>query len=154
MEHKVSDRVELREVDQTNFYDCLDLNRKSSLYVGDAVYVLAEAYLYRHNSTAYLIYDGETAVGMVILLDKPEEKNLCYSFTDLFIADDFLGRGYGHKAAAAIIGKFRAENLRKKVEIQVHNSNKPAKKVYENIGFVKTGAAEWDEGFDVMELYI
>ena len=144
--------VELYEVNDTNFYDCLNLKRENSHYVGDAAYVLAEAYLYRHNSTAYLICDGKTAVGMVIIMDKPGENNKYYSFTDLFIGDDFLGQGYGHEAVAAIIRKLKAEKLREKVELQVHNSNKTAIRIYEKSGFVKTGTAEWDNGFDVMEL--
>lgn len=144
--------VELREVDMTNFYDCLALKRKSSLYVGDAAYVLAEAYLFRQNSTAYLIYDGGTPAGMAILLDKPQNDDRHYSFTDLFIGDDFLGKGYGKAAVDAIIRKFRSENLRDKVEIQVHSSNEIAIKIYESVGFTKTGAAEWDNAFNVMEM--
>lgn len=144
--------VELREVDQHNFYDCVALERKSTLYVGDAAFVLAQAYIFRQYSTAYAICDSDTIVGLVILLDRPEEDDGHYSFTELFIADDFLGKGYGKQAVAAIIRKFRAEGLRDEIEIQVNSSNQIAKKIYEEYGFVKVGTARWDEGFDVMRL--
>lgn len=144
--------VELREVVQDNFNDCLALNRESHLYVGDAACVLAEAYVFRHFSTAYAICDGDTIVGLVILLDRPEDDDRNYSFTDLIIADDFLGRGYGNRAVDAIIRKFKAEGLRDRIEIQVHNSNQIAKRIYEKHGFVKTGEADWNSDFDVMML--
>lgn len=144
--------VELREVNQANFNDCVALERKSNLYVGDAAYVLAQAYIYRQSSTAYAICDDDTIVGLVILLDRPEADDKNYDFTELFIADDFLGKGYGNQAVEAIIRKFRAEGLRNRIEIQVHHANQIAKKVYESHGFVKVGTAKWDEGFDVMRL--
>lgn len=144
--------VELREVDQDNFYDCVALERKSNLYVGDAVFVLAQAYIFRQYSTAYAICDNDTIVGLVILLDRPEEDDKYYSFTELFVADDFLGKGYGNQAVEAIICKFKTEGLRDQVEIQVNHSNQIAKKIYEKHGFVKVGTAKWDEGFDVMRL--
>lgn len=152
-EERVTGRmVELREVDRTNFNDCTALERKSNLYVGDAVYILAQAYIYRQSSTAYAICDNDTIVGLVILLDRPEADDKYYSFTELFVADDFLGKGYGNQAVEAIIRKFRAEGLRKQVEIQVHHSNQIAKKIYEKLRFVKVGTAKWDEGFEVMRL--
>ncbi len=144
--------VELREVNQANFNDCVVLERKSSLYVGGAADILAQAYIFRQNSTAYAICDKDTIVGLVIVRDRPEADNRYYSFTELFVADDFLGKGYGNQAVEAILRKFRAEGLRNQVEIQVHSSNQIAKKLYENHGFVKVGAAEWDEGFDVMRV--
>lgn len=144
--------LELREVVQENLYDCLDLERKSNLYVGDAAVVLATAYVYRQCSTAYAICEGDTVVGLVILLDRPQEDDKYYSFTEFFIADAFLGKGYGKRAMDAIIRKFRADGLRDKVEIQVHCSNQIAKGIYEKCGFVKTGTAKWDASFEVMQL--
>lgn len=144
--------IELREVVQENLNDCLALERKSNLYVGDAAVVLANAYVFRQYATAYAICEGDTMVGLVIVLDRPQEDDKYYSFTELFIADDFLGKGYGKGAVDAILCKFRADGLRDKVEIQVHCSNQIAKGIYEKCGFRKTGTAKWDEAFDVMQL--
>lgn len=144
--------VELREVGQENFYDCVALNRKSNRYVGNAEFVLAEAYIFRERATAYAICDGEEPIGLVIVKDKPGDEDECYSFTDLFIADDFQGKGYGDQAVKAIIGKFKSEKKRSVVELQVHRSNTAAIRLYEKHGFVKVGNAEWDKSFDVMRL--
>ena len=146
--------VELREVTQENFYDCIALNRASNLYVGDAEAVLAEAYIFRESSTAYAICDGEVTVGLVIIMDRPEEKNDSYSFTDLFIADNFQGKKYGNQAVEAIIRKFKEEKKRNRAELQVHNSNMTAKRIYEKHGFVKVGNAQWDESFEIMQLFL
>lgn len=86
--------ITLREVDQYNFDDCMQLKRESSLFVGSAEYVLANAYIYRSDSTAYAIYDGQTVVGLVIVRDRPEQGS-AYSFTELFIADDYQRKGLG-----------------------------------------------------------
>ena len=53
------------------------------------------------NSTAYAICDKDTIVGLVIVRDRPEADNRYYSFTELFVADDFLGKGYGNQAVEA-----------------------------------------------------
>ena len=146
--------VELREVSQENFYDCIELKRESNRYVGDAEAVLAEAYIFRENSTAYAICDGDRVIGLVIIKDRPEEGEDCYAFTDLFIADDFQRKGYGNQAVEAIIGKFRLEKKRSVVELQVHQSNEIAIRIYEKYGFVKVGNAKWDESFEVMQLLL
>ena len=142
--------VELREVTQDNFYDCIELERKSNRYVGNAESVLAEAYIFRDCSTAYAIYHGDKVVGLVIIMDKPEEGSF-YSFTDLFIADGFQGQHYGGYAVDAIIRKLEAEGKRDVIEIQVHNSNTIAKELYLKRGFVEVGNAKWDESFLVMQ---
>lgn len=146
--------VELREVTQENFYDCTALDRESSLYVGDAEAVLAEAYIFRENSTAYAICDGDVTVGLVIVRDRPGEDCESYSFTDLFIADNFQGKGYGNQAVEAIVRKFKEEKKRNRAELQVHNSNMKAKRIYEKYGFVKTGNSNWDESFEIMQLFL
>ena len=144
--------VNLCEVDCYNFNDCCGLERKSSLFVGNAEYCLAEAYIYRENSTAYAICREESVIGLVIILDRPTERDEHYSFTDLFIADDFLGKGYGKEAVHAIIEKFKSEKKRSIVEIQVHKTNMIAKSIYLRVGFEKIKDADWDSNFEVMQL--
>ncbi|MGI6239697.1 MAG: GNAT family N-acetyltransferase [Christensenellales bacterium] len=137
--------ISLQEIDQNNFQECIELERKSHKYVGDATYVLAEAYTYRHNSNAYGIYEDDTIIGLVILRDRP--RNQDYSFTDLFIADPFQSRGFGKLAVEEIIKKFEKEGKADRVEIYVHNTNDTAIRLYMKVGFVEAGKAAWDEEF-------
>lgn len=141
--------VVLKEVDMHNFDDIVNLQRESVQYVGGPEYVLAEAYIYRSDSTAYGIYSGDMPVGLVILRDRPEE-GYPYSFTGLFIADGFQRKGLGQEAVEAIMEKFRAEGLRDSVEIQVNQSNIPAKKIYQRCGFKEIRHANWNPDFIVM----
>ncbi len=141
--------VALKEVDIRNFSEIVSLQRDSFLQVGEPEYVLAEAYVYRNDCTAYGIYSGDTAVGLVILRDRPAE-GAPYSFTDIFIADNFQRRGYGQAAVEAIMQKFRSERLRGEVEIQVHEGNVPALKIYRRCGFEEVKRAEWNSSFLVM----
>ena len=139
----------LQEVTARNFDEIVGLERESVEFVGKPEYVLAEAYVYRSDSTAFGIYSGETPVGLVIIRDRPEV-GYPYSFTGLFIADGFRGRGLGQEAVEAIMRKFRAERLRDAVEIQVNQANAAALKVYLRCGFREVRRASWNPDFIVL----
>ncbi len=141
--------VSLKEVDIYNFDGIVNLQRESVQYVGGSEYVLAEAYIYRSDSTAFGIYSGDTPVGLVIIRDRPEE-GYPYSFTGLFIADNFQRKGLGQEAVEAIMQKLRAERLRDSVEIQVNESNIPARKIYQRCGFKEIRRANWNPDFIVL----
>lgn len=144
--------IVLRQVDRRNFDACRRLERASNWFVGDADFVLAEAYLYREDSTAYAICLDDAVIGLVIVLDRPGEGDPYYSFTDLFIADSYLGKGWGKLAVQAVLDKFRAEKKRDTVEIQVHRANEIARNLYSSLGFEKIKVSDWDEDFEVMRL--
>ena len=145
--------VTLEEVTLNNFNDCAALERKSSRFVGNAESVLALAYVYRENSLAYAICSDETIIGLVILRVNPQESRP-YSFTEMFIADGFQRQGYGKQAVKAILEKFRKEKKSELVQIQVHDSNEVAIKIYEQCGFVEISRAKWNNEFLVMELQL
>jgi diamine N-acetyltransferase len=142
--------ISLKEVEADNFNDCMSLERKSTMYVGSAADVLAEAYIYRKNSSAYGIYLNDSVIGLVIILEKPSANY--YSFTDLFISDPYQGKGYGKRAMQLIIDKFKNEGLSETVEIQVHISNKTEIHICKEAGFEIAGNAEWDSNFYVMRM--
>lgn len=145
--------ITLREVDRYNFDDCVNLKRESNLFVGSAEYVLANAYIYRSDSTAYAVYNDEIAVGLVIICDRPEQGS-AYSFTELFIADDWQRKGFGQAAVEAIMQKFQDEKRSDIAEIQVHCENEPAIKIYRRCGFSEIGRAKWSNDFIVMQAKI
>lgn len=137
----------LKDVTEENLCDCDTLKRESTLYVGGPLWVIAEAYVHRDNTTAYAIYSEDTIVGLVCLIwDKGGE----YSFTDLFIADNYQGLGYGKKAVLAIIDLFKKEGKHRTISIFVHDSNEKAIHIYKSCGFTLNGCASWDEHFLIM----
>ena len=141
--------VTLQLVTQDNYDDCLALKREQSDFVGDSYAVLADAYIYRDTALAYAIYHDDSVIGLVILDECG--KNHSYSFTDLFIADDFRHKGYGELAVRAIINHYISKNAAS-VHMQVHKSNQTAIHVYEKCGFSILEDSPWDEHFVVMEL--
>ena len=149
-ENKLTE-LSLQEVTSANFNECISLKRESSRFVGGAESVLAEAYIYRDDSLAFAICADNTIVGLVIVRVKPTDE-YPYSFTDLFIADDYQHQGYGKRAVEVILDKFRNEKKSCLVRIQVHYSNEYAKKIYAQCGFKEIRKAEWNSDFLVLEL--
>src|SRR5690554_1027440 len=99
--------IVLKDITFENLSECESLERKDTRYVGSPLWVIAEAYLHRDNTTAHAIYIDNTIVGLVCLIwDKKSE----YSFANLLIADNHQGLGYGKKAVKAIIDIFKKEN--------------------------------------------
>jgi len=114
------------------------------------MWVIGLAYVHRDNSVAYGIYNDDTMVGMVILL----ELNNKYSFSEFFIADDYQNQGFAKEAVKCIIDKFKKERKYSNIMIFVHESNKVALHLYEKSGFKITGDPTWSKYFYVMEIDI
>jgi len=145
--------ITLKEIDNINFNDCIALERKSTKFVGDATYVLAEAYSFREHSTTYGIYNDDTVVGLVTVGDVTP-KISTYGFTNLFIADNHQGKGYGKQAVAAIIEKCKNEHKSDIIQICVHEANDIALHVYKKCGFIEKKRAYWDNSFIELEMTI
>jgi len=138
--------IHLKEIDQSNFNECIALKRKSEKFVGNAVYVLAEGYTFKHHSTTHGIYNDDIMVGMVTVMDKPSN-NRAYGFTNMFIADNYQRKGYGKQAVAVILDKFQKQRKADTVELCVHESNKIALSIYKNFGFIEIGREAWNNKF-------
>ena len=143
--------VHLKPVTQDNYYDCLQLKREETRFVGNACDVIADAYIYRETSLAYAIYHEEDIIGLVILGEQGKEQS--YEFTNLFIADDYRNQGFGEKTVKAIIHHFIEKNA-KYIRLQVHKSNEVAVHIYQKCGFLIKGASKWDADFWVMEMVL
>ncbi len=140
--------IRLLPVTVENYHACLELKREEWYFVGNAYAVLADAYLYRETSLAYAIYIGENIIGMVILDERPTE-GVC-EFTDLFIADDYKGKGYAPEVVEAILNHF-LERGAKTVRMQVNKENAIAIHVYKKCGFEEDGTVPWSKEFIFME---
>ena len=143
--------VHLKPVTQDNYYDCLQLKREETRFVGNACDVIADAYIYRETSLAYAIYHEEDIIGLVILGEQGKDQS--YEFTNLFIADDYRNQGFGEKTVKAIIDHFIGKNA-KSIRLQVHKSNEVAVHIYQKCGFLIKGASKWDADFWVMEMVL
>lgn len=143
--------VLLKPVTADNYYQCLNLKREQTDFVGDAYAVLADAYIYRDTSLAYAIYCDDNIIGLVILDESG--KNQSYEFTDLFIADDYRNKGYGGRVVKEIINHFKSKNA-KKIHMQVNKINEVAIHIYQNCGFSIIETSPWDDDFWIMEMIL
>ena len=143
--------VHLKPVTQDNYYDCLQLKREETRFVGNACDVIADAYIYRETSLAYAIYHENDIIGLVILGEQGKDQS--YEFTNLFIADDYRNQGFGEQTVKAIIDHFIGKNA-KSIRLQVHKSNEVAVHIYQKCGFLIKGASKWDADFWVMEMVL
>jgi len=137
--------------DEARLSDCEGLKRKSTRYVGGAMWLIGLAYVHRDKLCAYGVYDGDTLVGLALLNETNGYKTHNYNIAEMIIGDKFQRRGYGTAAVRAIIERFQAGGNFPKISLAVHRNNKIAIHMYEKCGFIAAGKAEWDDSFLVME---
>ena len=88
--------VHLVDIDEGNWRVPLKVSKVQEVYVANSTTILARAYAYRDcRSRAFLICEDETPIGMVLYHD--EESLDAYIFSEIFIDEQFQGKGYGTK---------------------------------------------------------
>lgn len=140
--------IHLVDIDGGNWRIPLKVSKEQERYVANSTAILARAYAYRNSrSQAYLIYENEIPVGMVLYHD--EASLDAYIFSELFIDERFQGKGYGRIVTKLILDSMKKEGKYNKVILCYIEGNDAAKKLYEGFGFVETGR---DEDEIIMEL--
>ncbi|MBM6619355.1 GNAT family N-acetyltransferase [Bacillus suaedaesalsae] len=86
------------------------------------------------NNYLFTIYDNEQAVGIIWLARKSEDEGFIY---EILISDEFRGMGYGKKAMQQL-EVFGRELGLKKIGLHVFGHNKPARGLYEKLGYIET----------------
>jgi diamine N-acetyltransferase len=130
--------VELKEITMENFHDCLELrlNESQKDFVASNMYSLAEAKA-DGVSVPLAIYDGDTMVGFV-MYDFDEGTQLgCVS--RLMVDCRRQKMGYGRAAMLEVIGRLKEEANCKGIWTSFAPENAVAGRLYESLGFIKTG---------------
>lgn len=108
-------------------------------FVGDALEILARAYVYRaHRARALAVYAGEKPVGILLVRDLDEEP-ACYDLQELLIDQRHQNKGYGQAALRLLLQKLKAEGKYPRVDLYVERKDLAAIHVYQKVGFVDTG---------------
>ncbi len=137
-------------VDISTESGCINLEVEDSQkkYVCDSVTMLARAYLHRKfRPRVFNLYVDDTAVGMGMYLDSPEEES--YDFCQLFIDKRYQHHGYGKAAVQLVLDEMRQEGKYRKVTMCYVEGNEASRRLFEQFGFVEV-SHPWDEIF--MEL--
>ena len=140
--------IRLEDIDAGNWRIPLSVSKDQEQYVASTTTILARAYAYREQrSRAFVIYDNETPVGLVLYHD--EDSLDAYIFSEILIDERFQGNGYGTAATKLVLDRMKEDGRYHKVVLCYIEGNDAAKKLYEQFGFVET---DRDEDEIIMEL--
>ncbi len=130
--------ITLYEVTRNNFQECIRLRPAPGQehFVASTVYSLAEARV-EPSLTPMAIYDGARMVGFTMWGRDPEDGR--YWIVRLLIDQAEQGKGYGRAALMAVIERLRRLPDCTGISISYHPENRIAERLYESLGFKRTG---------------
>ncbi len=128
------EKMEFREIDKSNYRDCMMLNVDDSqrTFVADNKQSLVEA-AYEDGLYTLGIYDDETMVGF-ILYDY-DDTYPGWSLSRFMIGKQFQGKGYGKQAVLDFLSYFKNKHHADRLYISVSLENTIARNMYASIGF-------------------
>ena len=134
--------VELREITQENFEECLKLRvaEHQRAFVSTTVHSLAQAWVSRDTAYPFAIYADDTMVGF-LMLGYYERKDQ-YTLWKFLIDERYQNRGYGREALRLAV-QFLVDRFHvKEVYTAYYSSNRVARELYASFGFRETGEVE------------
>ena len=142
-------KITLRDITRENFNQCvkLEVDAGQENFVAKNVYSIAQSRV-EPTFLPQAVYDGEEMVGFVMYGYDHEEG--CYSVARLMIDKNHQRKGYGRAAMEEAIRRMREQPNCREIALSINPENASAQKLYESLGFVKTGEVSYGE--DVMRL--
>ena len=140
-----------KEINKENWEECIDLevSNDQKKFVASNWYSILQA---KFGEKLYPlgIYDNETMIGFLMYDFDPETSR--WELSRFMIDKKYQRKGYGNVSMIHLV-KFMKEKLGNiKFYLSVEPQNLIAQKLYENIGFKKTGEIMWHEEVMVIEL--
>lgn len=148
--------MEFREIDKSNYWDCIALMVDDSQvdFVADNKQSLVEA-AYEDGLYVLGIYNKDTMVGFVLY--DYDEAFPGWSMSRFMIGKQFQGKGYGKRAVVSFLDYFKANHNTDKLYISVSLDNTIARKMYSDIGFKEIKEVEYtflDKQYREMQMVI
>lgn len=143
--------ISLREITPENFKECINLkvSDAQTSFVASNVVSIAQSKVYS-TANPLAVYNDDEMVGFVMHSFSPKEER--FYLVRLMIDEKFQGKGYGKAATLAVIKKMEQIEDCKEIYLSFVPENTAAEKLYESIGFERTG--EIDDGEVVMRYVI
>lgn len=136
--------IRLEKITPANWRLGLKVSKEQKEFVADSPGILARAYAYRESrSNAFVVYNDDTPVGMVLYYDCDELG--AYDLSQFFIDERYQGNGYGIKAMELILDLMKKDGKFDRVELCYIDGNDAARNLYEKLGFSLTGDCDDDE---------
>lgn len=141
----------LKEVDANNWDDCISLevleNQKE--YISPNWYSVLQS-TFGKDLYPMCIYDGKVMVGFLMYDLDPATKRM--ELSRLMIDKKYQGKQYGKIAVQNLLDKIRKEYGSIKFYTSTVPENIKTQKLFEGLGFKKTGEIMWDEIVYVIQL--
>lgn len=136
--------ITLREVDMSNYEECLslDVNEDQRIFVAPNLRSLAQAYVYRDLARPFALYNVDAMIGFAMLNIDCEKGE--YWLWRFMIDKRYQNKGFGKEAMSAVIAHFSSIGA-KTVKLCVEPENYVAKRLYERFGFYENGEMEDNE---------
>ena len=133
-----------KPIGKDNWLDCVNLEvseEQSDFVTNNTFSVLQSHYDYRNYPTA--IYYDNKMVGFLMYLYDEDFK--AYRLRRFMIDKDYQCNGYGKMALLELKKLIKVSNNGNILYTSVKPQNNVAKKLYEKVGFKKTGELRWGE---------
>jgi len=134
--------VELKQITKDNYNECLNLAVTDSQknFVASNTYSLAQAWVFYDTAYPFAIYANNEMVGFIMMgYYKPKG---IYNIWRFMIDKRFQNKGYG-KAALLLAVKYLKEKYNiNELYLSFEPENTTAEKLYNSVGFVRTGEIE------------
>lgn len=130
--------VTLREITPDNFQECIDLKvgDGQETFVASNVKSIAQAKIYP-SAVPLAVYHDDVMVGFSMHgFDADDQR---YYLIRLMIDEKQQGKGYGKAAVRRIIERMREINDCREIYLSFVPDNTAAEKLYQSIGFERTG---------------
>ncbi|MCM1989143.1 GNAT family N-acetyltransferase [Oceanirhabdus seepicola] len=140
-----------KEVTKENWEKCIELkvSKEQEEFVAPNSYSLLQAN-FGEGLYPISIYDGETMVGF-LMYEKDEEDNTM-GMCRLMIDEKYQKKGYGRAAVLKLLDLIREKYGNIEFFTSFEPENIVADKLYESVGFKKTGEIMWEELVAKIEL--
>ena len=143
--YKEFNMVELKKIDKNNYNECINLqvSDEQKNFVASNVYSLGQAWVYYDTAYPFAIYADDMMVGFVMMgYYKPKG---VYNIWRFMIDERFQRKGYGRAALRLAIGYLKEKFNVTEIYLSFHPDNIVAEKLYNSVGFQRTGEMEYDE---------
>ncbi|MCC5801237.1 GNAT family N-acetyltransferase [Rossellomorea vietnamensis] len=136
--------LSLKKISTENWEECITLsvseNQKG--FVADNAYSLLQS-KFVQDQYPLAIYDGADMVGFVMYGTDPETNRM--EMSRLMIDQKHQGKGYGKAATQLLLEQLEHTYGRLELFTSAEPENVSAIRLYENLGFEKTGEVMWGE---------
>jgi diamine N-acetyltransferase len=136
--------VSLREITPENFNECVNLKvgEAQKTFVASNVYSIAQSKIYPTH-LPFAVYNDDEMVGFVMYgLDTDDNR---FYLGRLMIDEKHQGKGYGRAVTLEVIERLKQNEDCKEIYLSFAPENTNAEKLYESIGFERTGELNGSE---------